>query len=230
MSYLTPFSNPDEVLQTIKHVTERIHLGLHKLLPETRRAYFEKRGFPVDKALHAMLTRFELKHHLILQQILAENEEEVDGGHYSIRAVSNCGLIVHASNCVLRILKWHDRELPSATSNERCAFYQHNLFAFETNDPHPDKPMPPLNLVAAWDATEDHELATLSLVCPWGETDNKVHSKWWRTLELPPVADLGETLPPEPALDEITAKEEQPQLHPQAPNTSGRNDEIPKSE
>ena len=89
--------------------------------------------------------------------------------------------------------------------------------------------MPPLNLVAAWDATEEHELATLSLVCPWGEKENKVRSKWWRTLELPFISEMGDPLPPEPELDEITAKDDQSQRSPQGSTANGLNDEISES-
>jgi hypothetical protein len=207
---LTPFTDPDEVLATIRGITDRIHLGLHRLLPSTRK-YFESRELPIDKSLHAMMTRFHLKHELLDQQIAATNEEDQEDGAFSVKGVANCGLVISGPSCILRILKWHDGELPPSGSHERFQFYQDNLFAFETNDPFPDRPVPPLNLVGAWETTPDHDLRSFSIVCAWGEVDNRVQSKWWRTLSLPAqpqivASPIAEALPPEPTLEEITPK------------------------
>jgi hypothetical protein len=208
VSALTPFTEPDDVLGSIRQMTDRIHLGLHRLLPETRK-YFESHNLPVDKALHAMLTRFELKHHLLAHQIAATNEEDTEDLAFSVRGVANCGLVISGPGCVLRILKSHNAELPLSASRERSEFYQGNLFAFEANDPYPDRPIPPLNLVGAWETNPDHGLGSFSIVCPWGEVGNRVQNKWWRTLllptALPPASE--EMMPPEPSLDEITPKD-----------------------
>ena len=203
---LTPFTDPDEVLAAIQPITKRVHSGLHRLLPQTRR-WFESKGVPVDKALHAMMTRFELKNELRTEQIFAVEEEELDPSSFTIEGVANCGLVIRGPNCVLRLLKWRNQELPRSASKERFEFYQGNLFAFETNDPFPDSAIPPLNLVAAWETTPEHELQSFSIVCPFGECAFGVTSKWWRTLELPlEEKPRAETLPSEPVLDEITPK------------------------
>jgi len=206
MTQLTPFSDPDEVLLSIKSLVDRIHLGLHQLLPLTRE-WFDKQGLPVDKACHAMMTRFRLKHRLLAQQIEAEDEEELDD--FSVEGASNCGLVIRGASCTLRLLKWRNGELPPSASKQRRDFYQFNLFAFETNDPFPDAPIPPLNLVAAWETNEYHELRSLAIVCPWGENQGRVQNKWMKTLDpavVAPVPLLGK-FPPEPQLDEITLKE-----------------------
>ena len=117
--------------------------------------------------------------------------------------------MISTVNCVLRVLKWHKNELPPSTSGGRFDFYQHNLFALEGNDPHPEDPIPPLNLVAAWNTDADHALDSFSIVCPLGEVDHHVEIKWWRTLPLPPLGSPPPALvriPPEPTLDEITPK------------------------
>lgn len=216
MSQLTPFSEPDEVVAAIKHLTDQVHLGLYRLLPQTRE-YFDSQKKPVDKALHAMMTRYQLRDYLISKRISAEDEDEPDSISYSVKGVANCGLVVRCVNCVFRILKWHNCELPASTSNERFQFYQGNLYSFESNDPFPDSAVPPLNLVGAWNTNADHELASFSVVCPFGEADGKVSSKWWRTLELPSVELANsilalESAPPEPELNEITLKEGRPDV------------------
>jgi hypothetical protein len=220
---LTPFTDPTEVLSSIKGLTDRIHVGLYRLLPITR-GYFESLALPVEKTLHAMLTRHRLRHQLSDQQIDARNEETSDERIFDVRGVPNCGLVISGSNYVLRILKWRNGELPPASTKGRYDFYQGNLFAFETNDPFPESPVPPLNLVAAWETNEEHELRSFSVVCPWGEIDNRVQSKWWRTLDLPiqPATVLPhEILSPEPDLDEITPKNQRGGLEPSTEGTSG---------
>jgi hypothetical protein len=215
LNSLTPFTDADEVLSAIKGLTDRIHLGLYRLLPITKRSFFESLGLPVDRSLHAMMTRFRLKHQLLDEQIDATDEEQdglADGDHFSVKGVANCGLVVSTQSCVLRVLKSRNGELPPSASRERADFYQFNLFSFESSDPYPDRPLPPLNLVAAWETNGEHELGSFSIVCPWGESDNRVHNKWSRALQLPtgPPAAMPqsmETLPPEPSLDEITRKD-----------------------
>ena len=91
MTNLTPFTSPEEVLAAIKPVTDRVHLGLHHLLPSTR-TYFESKRFPVHKSLHAHLTRFELKQHLLAQQISASDEEEFDSEPFSVRVLPAAAL------------------------------------------------------------------------------------------------------------------------------------------
>jgi hypothetical protein len=158
-----------------------------------------------------MMTRFRLKHQLLAQQIDATDEPTDEDTFFSVKGVANCGLVITSPSCLLRILKWRNGELPPSASKERSEFYQGNLFAFEPNDPFPDRPIPPLNLVVAWETNADHELQSFSVVCPWGESGNRVQNKWWRTLHLPmdlqpkpsPSVDA---LPPEPSLDEITRK------------------------
>lgn len=217
MQGLTPFSDPDVVLSAIRPVSDRIHLGLHSLLPVTR-SYFEGLRLPLDKALHAMLTRHRLKHRLLDQQIRAEDEENTD---FSVKGISNCGLIVTTGNIVLRVLKWHNCELPAAGSNERYEFYQHNLFAFTENDPYPEEVVPRLNLVAAWNTTSTHDLGTFSIVCPFGQADKEVAAKWWKTLTLPTVLPELDPMPAEPTLEEITPKlDTEVGLEPKKPHDS----------
>lgn len=212
MSPLTPFTEPDDVLAAIKPLTDCVHLGLYKLLPTTRR-YFESQGKPIDKSLHAMLTRYELKLYLLSKKISAADEEEQNGTQYSVRGLANCGLVINCGNCVFRVLKWHNCELPPSSSDERFQFYQGNLYTFDSNDPFPDSPLPPLNLVGAWNTNSDHDLASFSVVCPFGEVDNRVNNKWWRTLQLPseklPLSLApSEAVPLEPMLDEITLRDD----------------------
>lgn len=188
----------------IRPVTDLIHAGLHSILPETR-SYFEVRNRPVNKALHAMLTRFELLHRL--KDAKLQVDEEPDQPGYEIDEQANCGLIVNTPDCVLRVLKSTNGQLPPSASKERAGFYQHNLFAFDAvNDPYPDQAVPPLNLVAVWNTNPLHELDTFSIVCPFGESENKVRYRWWRPLELPMLRSSAIPLPPEPELDEITLK------------------------
>jgi hypothetical protein len=210
MILLTPFSDPDAVLAAIKPLTDQVHVGLHRLLPTTR-AYFDSQNKPVDKTLHAMLTRYQLRHYLLSKCISAENEEDLGNAPFSVRGLSNCGLVVSCVNCVFRILKWHNCELPASTSAGRFQFYQENLYSFEPNDPFPGSPVPPLNLVGAWNTDAAHDLASFSVVCPFGEVNGRVASKWWRTLQLPEDVSAAlsslEPVPPEPELNEITLKE-----------------------
>jgi hypothetical protein len=201
---LTPFSDPEEVLLAIRPVSDRIHLGLHSLLPVTR-SYFDGLGLPLDKALHAMLTRHRLKHLLLEQQIRAEDEVTEENMDFSVKGISNCGLIVSAGNCVLRVLKCNNCELPPAGSNERYEFYQRNL-AFPASDSYPGEPMPRLNLVAAWNTTSTHDLGTFSIVCPFGQSEKAVANKWWKTLMLPRILPVLDPMPAEPTLEEITPK------------------------
>lgn len=222
MRKFTPFSDPDDVLAAVKPVTDVIHSGLADFLPLTRQ-YFDSKARPVDKALHAMMTRFELRWLLTRQQIPAENEEEVDG-RYLVHNLANCGLVVHVANCTLRVLKSKDFELPPSNSHQRADFYQQNLF-FEATDPNPDIDVPPLNLVAAWNTDLNHELGSFSIVCPWGENDGKVNNKWWRTLSLGGSAiPRVQLLPPEPSLDEITPKNSLPGVQTQI-DSQHRNEE-----
>src|SRR5580698_1568825 len=130
MLELTPLTDPDEVLRTIKPVVDKIHIGLFELLPITR-GWFDLQRLPVDKACHAMMTRFRLKHRLLNQQINAEDEEPTS--EFSLQPVSNCGLVITNPKFVLRVLKWHNCELPPPASKQRRDFYQFNLFAFEEN-------------------------------------------------------------------------------------------------
>lgn len=209
MSQLTPFTDPEEVLQRIKPVSDAIHLGLRRLLPITRN-WFEMQKVPVDKACHAMMTRVLLKKELMEKQLMVSDEVD-ESPEFRVQGLPNCGLIITSPDYNLRVLKSRDGELPPAQSAQRHDFYQGNLFTFETDDPHPDAPIPPLNLVAAWETDREHDLRSLAIVCPWGQSDSHVECKWGRTLLLPiqegPPASHLEVFPPEPALDEITPRD-----------------------
>ena len=209
LSQLTPFSDPEEVLRRIKPVTDSIHLGLRHLLPITRQ-WFETQNVTIDKACHAMMTRVLLKRELMEKQLMVSDEVD-EQPEFRVQGLANCGLIITGTDYNLRVLKSRDGELPPAQSMQRHDFYQGNLFTFEVDDPHPDAPIPPLNLVAAWETDREHDLRSLAIVCPWGQSDNRVVCKWGRTLVLPiqdsPAPSHLEVLPPEPALDEITPRD-----------------------
>ena len=133
MIELTPFTEPEIVLAAIKSISDPIHLGLHSLLPKTRKQFFESQGYPIDKALHSMMTRYELRMYLAAAHIAAVEEKELPlAGDYRIEGLANCGLVINAPGFILRVLKCPNNKLPRPHSQERFEFYQGNLFAFET--------------------------------------------------------------------------------------------------
>lgn len=150
------------------------------------RSYADWQDEEMDRTLAPALVRKGAKRFLIARGESVD-DEELDDVEYEAEYLSNLGLAIGADGVWVRILKSDRGSLPTpGPSKKRQQFYaqQGSLFPIAETDA---EPLPALNLVLHWTASEEYNLERVYLACPkaGGVTRASVEAYWdeviWRS-------------------------------------------------